>query len=133
MTKKICLTLYLRNCTSYDCGFWYTCKMMIFPAIFIFMFFFYYFQNPDFSGFSKFITKCQKEILRCAHLHHMCMIFFTKWWPFKNYERCFLFCIKSSFHSWDIHIFVIFPFFTLFRFKKTNENVIIYDFMNRLA
>ena len=25
MTKQICLTLYLRNCTSYDCGFWYTC------------------------------------------------------------------------------------------------------------
>ena len=24
MTKQICLTLYLGNCTSYDCGFWYT-------------------------------------------------------------------------------------------------------------
>ena len=23
--KKLCLTRYLRNCTSYDCGFWYTC------------------------------------------------------------------------------------------------------------
>ena len=39
MTKndqKICLTLYLRNCTSYDWGFWYIymCKMMISPAIF---------------------------------------------------------------------------------------------------
>ena len=26
MTKSsVCLTPYLRNCTSYDCGFWYTC------------------------------------------------------------------------------------------------------------
>ena len=25
MTKQICLTLYLINCTSYDCGFWYRC------------------------------------------------------------------------------------------------------------
>ena len=133
MTKKICLTSDLRNCTSYDCGFWYTCKMMIFPAIFIFIFFFFhYFQNSDFSGFSKFITKCQKEILRCAHLLHMFMVFFTKWWPFKNYERCFLFRIKSSFHSWDIHIFVIVPFSTLFRFKKTNGSGIIYV-MNWLA
>ena len=24
MTKQICLTLYLGNCTSYNCGFWYT-------------------------------------------------------------------------------------------------------------
>ena len=23
--KFCCLTLYLRNCTSYDCDFWYTC------------------------------------------------------------------------------------------------------------
>ena len=32
--KKFCLTLYLGNCTSYDCVFWNTCKMMISPAIF---------------------------------------------------------------------------------------------------
>ena len=25
MTKQNCLTMYLRNCTSYDCGFLYTC------------------------------------------------------------------------------------------------------------
>ena len=28
--------------------------------------FFSFSQNSDFSGFSKFINKCQKEILRCA-------------------------------------------------------------------
>ena len=30
--------------------------------------------------------------------------FFTNWYPFKNYEKCFLFHLKSSFHSWDIWI-----------------------------
>ena len=39
--------------------------------------------------------------------------FFTKWQPFKNYEKCFLFHLKCTFHSWDIYIFVYlsFPFF----------------------
>ena len=36
--------------------------------------------------------------------------FFTKWWPFKNYEKCFLFHLKSSFHSWDLQIFVLWSF-----------------------
>ena len=31
---------------------------------------------------------------------------FTKWKPFKNYEKCFLFHLKSSFHSQDIQLFV---------------------------
>ena len=42
--KKFCLTLYLRNCTSYDCDFWYTCKMMISSSNF------FIFQNFDFFG-----------------------------------------------------------------------------------
>ena len=32
--------------------------------------------------------------------------FFTKWKPFKNYEKLFLFHLKSSFRSQDIQIFV---------------------------
>ena len=32
--------------------------------------------------------------------------FFTKWWPFKNYEKCILFHLKSSFRFRDIQIFV---------------------------
>ena len=42
----------------------------------------------------------------------MCPLFFinflflTKWYPFKDYEKCFLFHLKSSFHSWDFLIFV---------------------------
>ena len=37
---------------------------------------FHFFQNSDFLGFSKFINKCQKEVLRCALF--MCVIFFFK-------------------------------------------------------
>ena len=33
-------------------------------------------------------------------------LFFIKWWPFKNYEKCFLVNLKSSFSSRDIQIFV---------------------------
>ena len=33
----------------------------------------------------------------------------TKWEPFKNYERCFLFHLKSSFRSRHIQIFVFPP------------------------
>ena len=47
----------------------------------------------------------------------------------KNYE-CFLFHLKSSFHSRDTQIFVIFSLSTLSRFKRTNESGIIYDVMN---
>ena len=43
-----------------------------------FFFFFSFLQNSDFSGVSKFINKCQKEILRCTppsrvwfFLHHI--------------------------------------------------------------
>ena len=49
---------------------------------------FHFFQNSDFLGFSKFINKCQKEILRCApprNLHmckgsstRFCVCFFKK-------------------------------------------------------
>ena len=51
----------------------------------------------------------------------MCLLFSsnfyfsTKRWPFKNYKKCFLFHLKSSFCSWDIQLFVFlsFPFFLL--------------------
>ena len=33
---------------------------------------------------------------------------FIKWWTFKNYEKCFLFHLQSSFRSQEIQIFVIF-------------------------
>ena len=75
MTKKNCLTPYLRNCTSYDCGFWYTCVKWWYLQQF-----FSFFQKSDFSGFSKFINKCQKEILRCAPPSSYVCDFFVKLW-----------------------------------------------------
>ena len=59
--------------------------------------------------------------------------FFTKWYPFKNYEKCFLFHLKSSFCSWDIQVFVIFSLSTLSRFKKANGSGIIYGVINWLT
>ena len=75
MRKKNCLTSYIMNCTSYDFGFWYTCvKWWYFQQ-----FFFHFFQNSDFLGFSKSINKCQKEILRrVPPSWHMW--FFIKWY-----------------------------------------------------
>ena len=44
--------------------------------------------------------------------------FFTKWEPFKNYEKC-LFHLECSFHSWDIQMFVIFSLpFHSFQIQK---------------
>ena len=53
-----------------------------------------------------------------AIFHQIC-IFFTKWQPFKNYEKWFSLHLKSSFRSRDIQIFVIFtlPFHT-FQIQK---------------
>ena len=38
------------------------------------------------------------------------LFFFTKWEPFKNYEKCLLFHLKSSFRSRDIQFFVFLSF-----------------------
>ena len=64
-------------------------------------------------------------------------LFFTKWQPFKNYERSFLFHLKSYFRYWDIQIFV-FPPSPLFlpvshclrTWSKINHKV--YDVINCL-
>ena len=75
MRKKFCLTPYLRNSTSYDCGFWYTCVKWCYLQQ---LFCFHFFQNSDFSGFSKFINECQKEILSCAPpSSHLCDFWYT--------------------------------------------------------
>ena len=69
--KKFCLTSYLSNCTSYECDFWYTCVKWWYLQQFV-----SFCQNSDFSGFSKFINKCQKEILRFASPQHVCDFLF---------------------------------------------------------
>ena len=73
--KKFCLALYLRNCTSYDCGFWYTCVKWWYPLQF-----FSFFQKCNFSGFSKLINKWQKKILRCAPPSSYMFHYFVKLW-----------------------------------------------------
>ena len=58
----------LKNYTSYDSGFWFTCvKWWYLRQVFPF------FLNSYFLGFSKFINKCQKKILRCVPpASHVC-------------------------------------------------------------
>ena len=51
--------------------------------------------------------------LKLASTIFIKFLFFTKWWCFKNYEKCFLFHLKCSFRSRDIQFFV-FLFFPLF-------------------
>ena len=63
--------------------------------------------------------------------------FFTKWQPFKNYEKCFLFHWKSSSHSRDIQIFVFrsSPLFLLvsYCFRGWSKiNLKAYDIINCL-
>ena len=83
--KKICLTSYLRNSSSYDCGFWYTYVERYLQQIFSF------FQKTDFLGFSKFINKCQKEILRCVpSSSHVRNIFVKIWLILSQNITCIL-------------------------------------------
>ena len=111
MAIQICLTLYLRNCTSYDCGFWYTCVKWWYLQQFFF--FFSFFQNSDFLGFSKFINKCQKEILGCAPpSSHVCDSFSVSLSSPKNFI-----CNIMSLSNWQyryIHTYQI--WFQMFHF-----------------
>ena len=93
MTKQICLTLHLRNCTSYDCGFWYTCVKWWYLQQHLFSFF----QNSDFSGFSKFINKCRKEILRFAPpSSHVCHFFLYLYSTLSEISYAILCCLPTG-------------------------------------
>ena len=66
-------------------------------SIFLFFVFFSFsfFQKSDFSGFSKFINKCQKEILRCAPpSSHVCDFLFT--YSFFSKNLVTLLCTKNE-------------------------------------
>ena len=64
----------------------YMCIMMISPAFFFF--FFHFFKILIFQGFSKFINKCQKEILRCSPpFSHVCGFLLIS--TFKTWFFCF--------------------------------------------
>ena len=64
-------------------------------------------------------------------------LFFTKLWPPKNYDKCFLFYLKSSFRSWDIQIFVFSSsrlFFSVSHYIRGwfKRNLKVYDVINCL-
>ena len=51
-----------------------------------------------------------KWLKACVHYFLSNFYFLTKWCPFKNYEKCFLFHLKISFRSRDIQFFVFLSF-----------------------
>ena len=65
---------------------------------------------PTFSGVGRgqwherVVNLCKKSgfFKACVRYFLWNFYFFTKWYPFKNYEKCFLFHLKSSFRSRDI-------------------------------
>ena len=68
----------------------------------------------------KYNTKLKWEKVKASVRYFVSNFYFlTKWKPFKNYEKCFLSHLKSSFGSRDIQFFVIFslPFHT-FQIQK---------------
>ena len=73
----------------------------------------------------------------CVRYFFIKFLSFTKWYPFKNYEKCFLFHQKSSFRTQDIQSF-IFPSSPLFFPVSyclrgwSKKNLKIYDVINCL-
>ena len=89
-----------------------------------------------------FRTRFVKDLTLCWEVHFKVCVcyffsnfyFFTKWQPFKYYEKCFLFHLKALFALEIIKFLWFFPFLsTLPRFKRTNWSGIIYDVMDWLA
>ena len=72
------------------------------------------FQNWVILQFFLLIIIAVWNIKACVRHFLSNFCFSTKWYPFQNYEKCFLFHQKSSFHSQDIQTYVIFslPFHT---------------------
>ena len=111
--------LYIWNLESFDAKRKYTCgvhrESMISPN----------YKNP--TKFSK-NKACRYSLAStiwknlwdaCVRYFYQIFIFFTKWQSFKNYEKCFLFHLKSSFCSQDVQIFVFFPLpFNTFQKEK---------------
>ena len=85
----------------------------------------YYYNNKDTLKIVSVIFQLKKnpEHIKACVLYFLSnLYFFTKWQPFKNCEKCFLFDLfnlKSFFSSRDIQIFIIFPLpFHTFQIQK---------------
>ena len=70
-------------------------------------------------AFWDIICEITNLLKACVHYFLSNFCFLTKWQSFKNYEKCFLFHLKSSFYSRDIQFFLIFPLlFHTFQMQK---------------
>ena len=69
--------------------------------------------------------------LVCA-IFYQISIFSSNDRPSKTMKNGFYFIEKSSFHSWDIQIFVTFSLSKLSIFKRANGSGIVYDVINWL-
>ena len=87
-------------------------------------------QNPE--TIKKYLS-----YLKLVFTIFIKFLFFTKWQPFKNYEKCFLIHLKSSFPSQDIQISVgpssplFLPVSHCFR-GWSKINLKVYDIINCL-
>ena len=88
--RKLSLTLYLRNCTTYVCGFWYTCVKWYLQQIFSF------FLKSDFSGFQNSSLNTKRKFWGVRHLPHICVIFLL------SYD---LFCPNCSYQGHNFQKF----------------------------
>ena len=65
--KKLCLTSYLSNCSSFDCGFWCMYIMIIS-------------QKSAFLGFQSLSINAKRKFWGVPHFPLMGSIFFVKLW-----------------------------------------------------
>ena len=82
--KKI-LTPYLRNCTSHDCGFWYTCVKWWYLQQFFF-FFFHFLKILIFWVFQSSSINVKRKLLGVP------IFFKCKWLFFRYYKMVWRFC-----------------------------------------
>ena len=75
------------------------------------------------QNYTKIIYTWSKLLKLVSGIFYQIFIFLPNE-PFKNYEKCFLFHLKSTFRSQDIQIFVIFPLpFHTFQIQKDKWNL----------
>ena len=111
MTKNsVSLTLYLRNRTWYNCGFWYTCKMMVSPAFcFIFSKFGFFRLLEAWKG-KKWPKITNLSLSHSVSVDHIIKIFGTQL-ENNDISRCFslLFWKKCNMVNIKILTFFIGP------------------------
>ena len=79
--KKFSLTYtcYLRNCSSYDCVFWYTCVKWWYLQHF-----FHFFKSLIFQLFQSSSVNGKWKFWGIPHLLHMCVIFIDYFYFLKD-------------------------------------------------